>query len=82
MIRAIIIEDEENSRTVLRNMLNQYFKDIEVMAVCKSNEEGREAIEHLQPELVFSDIELGNNSVFDMLRQLSRLDSEFLLHHS
>lgn len=74
MIRAIIIEDEENSRIVLRNMLSDYFKDIEVLALCKNNKEGKEAIESFQPDLVFSDIELENKSVFDMLQQLSSVE--------
>src|SRR5258705_6578740 len=78
MIRAIIIEDEENSRTILSNIVGHYFKNIEVMAVSKNIGEGKEAIEHFQPDLVFSDIELENNSVFDMLRQLSKVDFEII----
>lgn len=78
MIRAIIIEDEENSRAILSNMLNQYFKSIEVIAVCKNNEEGKTAIEQLKPDIVFSDIELENNSAFDMLQQLNAIDFEVI----
>ena len=74
MIRTIIIEDEENSRVVLSDKLNRHFKNIEVMAMCKNNEEAMAAIEHLQPELVFSDIELGSNSVFEMLQQLPSIN--------
>jgi len=78
MIRVIIIEDEENSRTALQDLLKQHFKNIEVMALCRNAEEGRAAIEELRPELVFSDIELGDASAFDMLQQLSDVNFEII----
>src|SRR4051794_26925694 len=78
MIKAVIIEDEENSRIVLSDMLNQHFKNIEVMAVCKNAEEGKITIENLQPNLVLTDIELEKKAVFDMLQQLSSIDFEVI----
>ena len=78
MIRSIIIEDEENSRIILHNMLNEHFKNVEVMAVCANVNEGIQAIEQLKPELVFSDIELGENSAFEMLQQLSPVNFEVI----
>ncbi|HEY2727650.1 MAG TPA: LytTR family DNA-binding domain-containing protein [Parafilimonas sp.] len=78
MIRAIIIEDEENSSIILNDMLQQHFKNIEVIAVCKNNDEGKYAIENLDPDLVFSDVELESETVFNMLQQLSRIDFEII----
>jgi two-component system LytT family response regulator len=78
MIKAIIIEDEENSRTILNNMLHQHFKNIEVVAVCKENNEAKAAIENLNPDLVFSDVELGDDTIFDMLQQLDSIDFEII----
>jgi two-component system LytT family response regulator len=78
MIRAIIIEDEENSRTILTDMIGEHFKNIKVLAVCSNNAEARLAIESLHPDLVFSDVELGNESVFTMLQQLGEIDFEIL----
>jgi two-component system LytT family response regulator len=78
MIRAIIIEDEENSSIILNDMLQQHFKNIEVIAVCKNNDEGKYAIEDLDPDLVFSDVELESETVFNMLQQLSRIDFEII----
>ena len=78
MITTIIIEDEENSRTVLNDLLDEHFKDIEVVAVCQNSEEGLAAIELHQPDLIFSDIELGDGSAFDMLQQLSAVDFEVI----
>src|SRR3954466_9365813 len=77
-MKTIIIEDEERSREMLLNMLSLHFKDIEVLAVCASAEEGKASIEELHPDLVFSDIELGNHSAFDMLQQLNNIDFEVI----
>lgn len=78
MIRTVIIEDEENSRIILNDMLQNHFKNIKVIAVCMNNEEAKSAIENLNPDLVFSDVELGNESVFTMLQQLSNIDFEII----
>ena len=78
MIRAIIIEDEENSRIVLNEMLQTHFKNVEIIATCTNNEEAKSAIENLSPDLVFSDVELGNETVFDMLQQLNNIDFEII----
>ena len=78
MIRAIIIEDEENSREILTIMLQEHFKDIKVLAVCSNNAEAKSAIESLHPDLIFSDVELGKESVFTMLQQLNEINFEIL----
>jgi two-component system, LytTR family, response regulator len=78
MIRAIIIEDEENSMKILTDMLEEHFKNIKVLAACSNNTEARLAIESLHPDLVFSDIELGEETVFTMLQQLSEINFEIL----
>lgn len=78
MIRAIIIEDEESSREILIDMLQEHFKNIKVLALCSNNAEAKSAIESLHPDLIFSDIELGKETVFTMLQQLSEIDFEIL----
>ena len=78
MIRTVIIEDEECSRLLLTDMLQENFPNIEIIAVCKNNHEAKMAIENLQPELVFSDVELGKESVFEMLQQLSDINFEII----
>ena len=63
MIKAIIIEDEKYSREVLQAMLYKHFGNISVVAVCTNAADGKAAIEQLQPDLIFSDIELENKPV-------------------
>ncbi len=78
MIRTIIIEDEANSSAFLQNILSLHFKNVEVIAVCRNNAEAKAAVEQLNPELVFSDIELEGESVFDMLQQLEAINFEVI----
>lgn len=78
MIRAIIIEDEEDSRDALQSIIKNNFKDVELMAICTNVEEGKDVIEKLHPDLVFSDIELGVHSAFDMLQELKTIDFEII----
>lgn len=60
------------------NMLQQQFSNIEVMAACATADEGKTAIEQLQPDLVFTDVELGHVSAFDMLQRLNHFDFEII----
>jgi two-component system LytT family response regulator len=78
MIKVIIIEDEMHSRDVLTNLLQEHFKDVQVMAVCKTAEEGKTAIEDLQPDLLLTDIELENKAVFEMLQELNNMNFEII----
>ena len=78
MIRAIILEDEQQSRQLLHEMLTDHFKNILVLAVCENAEEARVAINEYHPDIVFSDIELEKGSAFDMLQQLETIDFEVI----
>jgi len=78
MIKAIVIDDQKHSRDILENMLQQHFKNVELVAVCKNAEEGKAAIENMQPDLVLTDIELEKKAVFDMLQQLNNINFEII----
>jgi len=78
VIQTIIIEDDQNSRDFLQEMLTEHFKNVELVAVCKTADEGKTAIEVCHPDLVFSDVELENTSAFDMLQQINTIDFEVI----
>ena len=67
MIRAIIIDDEEDARESLRLTLQKFCPDVEVLQVCEGPEEGLEAISEHDPDLVFLDVQMPHMSGFDML---------------
>jgi two-component system, LytTR family, response regulator len=78
MIRTIIIEDEAASRKMLTDMLARLAAPINLLAICTNNAEAKTAIESLAPDLVISDVELGQETVFLMLQQLPAIDFDIL----
>lgn len=70
MIKTVIIEDEKPASRKLERMLSE-FNDIELIAKIESVEEGIEwfsANEH--PQLIFSDIVLGDGLSFDIFEKV------------
>jgi DNA-binding LytR/AlgR family response regulator len=66
MIKTVIIEDEKPASRKLERMLSN-FPDIEVVAKIESVEEGVAWFsENEHPQLIFSDIVLGDGLSFDI----------------
>lgn len=78
MIRAIIIDDEENGREGLRLTLKKYCPEIIVEHICESPEHGVEVIKSSKPDLVFLDIQMPNMSGFDLLQQVAPVNFEVI----
>ncbi len=70
MLRAILIDDEKNSRDALQKKLQSHCPEVTVTAVCSSGPEGAEAIRTVNPDLVFLDIEMPGMNGFAMLETL------------
>lgn len=70
MIRAIIIDDEEKSRKLLRNLVGEYCPEIEVIDLADSVGAGLKSINKHNPDLIFLDIEMGDGTGFDLLEKL------------
>ncbi len=78
MVRAIIIDDEEDAREVLSLALKKFCSDIEILALCESPEEGLEKINTLGPSLVFLDVQMPNMSGFDLLEKVVDINFEVI----
>lgn len=74
MIKALIVDDEEDARQMLNLALQRYCPNVEVLGLCKSGQEGLENIEALKPNLVFLDVQMPLMSGFDMLEKVTRSD--------
>tara|TARA_B100000780_G_scaffold275102_2_gene241142 strand:+ start:1528 stop:2277 length:750 start_codon:yes stop_codon:yes gene_type:complete len=68
MIKAVIIDDEERARRVIRNLLKTYCAEVEVIATCSSIPEAVIAINEHEPNVVFCDIQMPDYSGFDLLK--------------
>jgi two-component system LytT family response regulator len=68
-IRAIIIEDEELGRLLIKNYLKEQ-TEVEIIAECENGFEGIKAIQELKPNLVFLDIQMPKLNGFEMIEIL------------
>ncbi|MEX0290127.1 MAG: LytR/AlgR family response regulator transcription factor [Flavobacteriaceae bacterium] len=69
-LKAIIVEDEANSREILRNYLLKYCADVDLRGEAANIEEGLKLIDETSPDLVFLDVEMPFGNAFDLLDQL------------
>lgn len=69
-LKTIIVEDEANSREILRNYLTKYCSSVELVAEAGTIKEGLAEIEKHVPDLVFLDVEMPFGNAFDLLEQL------------
>jgi two-component system LytT family response regulator len=72
--RALIIDDEENSRSNTRNMLQNYCPEVEVVGEAGSGPEGKVKIQELKPHVVFLDINMPGMNGFEMLEGIYNRD--------
>lgn len=75
-MKAIIIDDEQDSRDILANYLKKYCADVTVCGFGESVTTGLEAIHKHQPDIVFLDIEMPYGNGFDLLDKLTNVTFE------
>lgn len=78
MINAILIDDEENSISSLKEKLLSHCPQIKVIACCNDAATGIQTIDNLQPDIVFLDIEMPVMNGFVMLQQLKYKNFELI----
>jgi len=73
MLRALIIDDEAQSRSSLADYLTRYCQEVELVGEAIRVSDGLEKIRNLQPDLVFLDIEMPDGTGFDLLEQVEEI---------
>jgi two-component system LytT family response regulator len=69
-MKALIVDDESPNIENIENLLQQYCPDVEVMASATDISTAATLIGAHQPEIVFLDIQIGEQTGFDLLRLL------------
>jgi len=75
-MKAVIIDDEKDSREILANYLNKYCPTVKVCGFGESVDTGLQAIEMHQPDVVFLDIEMPYGNGFDLLDKAKNITFE------
>ncbi len=68
MVKVIIIDDEENVREALQQIIHLYHPEINVCASCSSISSAILAVKEHQPDVLFLDVEIGAESGFDIFK--------------
>lgn len=75
-INALIVDDEQKSRSSLRKLLADFCTGVTVVAEASDINAAQSLIEQLKPNLVFLDVEMPFGNGFDLLERLPAIDFE------
>lgn len=69
-LKAILVEDEQISREILRNYLAKYCPNVTLVGEASNIEEGLKLIKENELDLVFLDVEMPFGNAFDLLEKV------------
>jgi two-component system LytT family response regulator len=78
MLKAVIVDDEEFLRAMIRNILTDNFPEVDIVAEADSVSAGVAAIETSKPDLVFLHIEIKEGVGFDILEKIKYKDFKLI----
>ena len=78
-MKTLLIDDEQPNLDNLKALLSAYCPQIEVCATALNAEEGKTLLHQHCPDLVFLDIQMPDQSGFDLLRSLPVCDFEVVI---
>lgn len=76
-LRAILVDDSQQAKKLLKLMLYEHLQDVNVVAEAENGNEGIKLIKQYKPDLVFLDIEMPEKSGIAMAQQL--IDEDILI---
>ncbi|MFC2119185.1 LytR/AlgR family response regulator transcription factor [Bacteroidota bacterium] len=71
IIKAIIVDDEENSISTLNMLLENYCPQVEIIGKAMTHREAVSTIDELKPDLVFLDISMPDGDGFEVLESVT-----------
>lgn len=77
-ITAILVDDEERARNVLRKLLGRLDTPINLLAECSDVPEAVEAINKHQPNVVFLDIQMPNYAGYELINFFDEIDFKII----
>ena len=73
MIKAIIVDDEEDARISLSVLISTFCPDVQIVAEANSAIEGLKKLKVEKPDVVFLDVEMPGGTGFDLLEEMGHL---------
>jgi two-component system LytT family response regulator len=78
MIKAVIIDDEKNSRNVLKRLLEELDLGVNILDEADGVVEGVKLINTVKPQLIFLDIEMLDGTGFNVLERVNEVDFKII----
>ena len=78
MIRAIVIDDELESRNTIFNILNNFCDNVSVVGQAENVADGIKIISNEKPDVIFLDIQMPDGSGFDLLEKITPIDFQVI----
>ena len=69
-LKAIIVEDEQVSRDILRNYIGKYCPNVELLGEASNINDAYDLIQKFELDLVFLDVEMPFGNAFDLLEKV------------
>jgi len=76
MKKALIIDDENRTRDLIAKMINSFGLNIEAFPIGENVQSGIKAIEEMNPDIVFLDIQMPDGTGFDVLKAVKNKNFE------
>ncbi len=73
-LRAIIVDDDENDRLLLKQRLNKFHPEIEIKAICPHAKEALLSVIRYKPDLIFLDIQMPDMTGLEFLEGINELN--------
>ena len=77
-MKALIIDDEKHCREVVQCFVQDYCPEIKKMDEATGVSSGLKKIEEFRPDVVFLDIQLNDQTCFDLLDQLDNINFQII----
>lgn len=77
-MNAIIIDDEKNQRSVIRQILKKYCPDISAIGEAANIDDAFSLIKTHRPDIIFLDVEMPHGSGFDLLTKFEKIPFEVI----
>ncbi|MBI2280289.1 MAG: response regulator transcription factor [Bacteroidetes bacterium] len=77
-MKAIIIDDEESGRKTVRNFIEKYTPDVEVVDEADNVKNGLFSILSNKPDVVFLDVRMPDGTGFDLLEKLPKINFKII----
>ncbi|MEI7526482.1 MAG: LytTR family DNA-binding domain-containing protein [Mariniphaga sp.] len=78
MLKTVIIDDDYVSRLILRDMLEKFLDNIEIMGEAGTVADGVKLIEKTNPDLVLLDISMPDGTGFELLDKLKLINFKLI----